>query len=178
MSSFTLRGVLALTNHSSAVRLSNPGQPRAGAWRNWAFCSLAVAAVWSLAGCGVSEPPGPKQLPIVPATGVVTYNGAPLANATISCQHADGEAAASGKSDSSGKFTLKSYGDKDGAPAGSYKVAVSVSAVQEVEPGVLAPEPPGGFKSPIPAKFGNIAESGLTLEIPAAGSTDLKIDLK
>jgi hypothetical protein len=53
-----------------------------------------------------------------------------------------------------------------------------VSAVQEIEPGVMAPEPPGGFKSPIPAKFGNVAESGLTLEVPAAGSTDLKLDLR
>jgi hypothetical protein len=145
---------------------------------NWVLGALTLVSAASLVGCGGSEPPGPKQLPTVPAAGTVTYNGQPLANATISCQHSDGEAAASGKSDASGKFTLKSYGDKDGAPVGSYKVSVSVSAVQEIEPGVMAPEPPGGFKSPIPAKFGNVAESGLTLEVPAAGSTDLKLDLR
>ena len=145
---------------------------------SWSSSVLALVAAWSLVGCGPSEPAGPKQLPTVPAAGTVTYKGQPLANATISCQSVSGEAAASGKSDASGKFTLKSYGDKDGAPAGSYKVSVSVSAVQEIEPGVLAPEPPGGFKSPIPAKFGNVAESGLTLEVPAAGSTDLKLDLQ
>jgi hypothetical protein len=156
---------------------------RSFVWRfprrsGWLAGACVMMAAWSLAGCGPSEPPGPKQLPTVPAAGTVTYNGQPLANATISCQSVDGEAAASGKSDASGKFALKSYGDKDGAPAGSYKVSVSVSAVQEIEPGVLAPEPPGGFKSPIPAKFGNVAESGLTLEVPAAGSTELKLDLR
>ncbi len=168
-----------MTSHPFNAR---PGRrsfhSRSTRWNHWVSCVLSLVAAASLVGCGGSEPPGPKQLPTVPAAGTVTYKGQPLANATVACQHLDGQVSASGKSDASGKFTLKSYGDKDGAPAGSYKVSVSVSAVQEIEPGVMAPEPPGGFKSPIPAKFGNVAESGLTLEVPAAGSTDLKLDLR
>lgn len=132
--------------------------------------------VLSLAGCG-GPPPGPQQLPVVPAAGTVLYRGNPIANADVAFQHSEGKVTATAKTGADGRFTLKSYGEKDGAPAGKYVVTVSVSGAQEIEPGVLAPEPPGGFKSPIPAKFGSTATSGLSQDIPAAGSTDLKVEL-
>ena len=134
--------------------------------------------VLTLAGCGDGGPTGPEELPTVPAGGIVTYQGNPVPNADVSFQHSEGKVTATAKTDADGKFVLKAYGEKEGAPAGSYKVTVSVSGAQEIEPGVLAPEPPGGFKSPIPAKYGSTATSGLTIEIPAGGSTDLKVDLK
>ncbi len=129
-------------------------------------------------GCGAEGPGGPERLPTVPAAGVVTYQGKPLANASVSFQHTSGVVTAGGKTDSDGRFTLSTYGENDGAPAGSYRVTVAVNAVQEIEPGVLAPEPPGGFKSPIPDKYANPDTSGLEVEIPAEGTTDLKIELR
>lgn len=140
---------------------------------------LSGLVLATLVGCGSSgPPPGPKKLDVVPAGGTVTYQGMPVANATVSFQHSEGSASASGKTDASGKFTLSTYGTNDGAPVGKYKVTVAVSAVQELEPGVLAPEPEGGFKSPIPERYGDPAQSGLEAEIPAGGKQDLAIDLQ
>lgn len=132
----------------------------------------------SLAGCGSGPPPGPEELPTVPAAGTVTYQGNPVANVDVAFQHSEGKVTATAKTGADGKFTLKSYGEKEGAPAGNYAVTVSVSGVQEIEPGVLAPAPPGGFKSPIPTKYGSSTTSGLTMEIPAEGSADLKVELQ
>jgi len=142
------------------------------------FALVASLLLVSLVGCGGGEPPGPEKLPLVPAGGTVTYQGNPLANADVAFQHSEGKVTPSGKTDAQGKFTLKSYGEESGAPAGSYTVTVSVSGSQEIEPGVLAPEPPGGFKSPIPAKYGSSTTSGLKVEVPAEGSTDLKVELQ
>ena len=138
---------------------------------------LSVLAL-PLLGCDSGPPPGPEKLPTVPAAGMVTYQGKPVANADVSFQHAEGKVTPTAKTDASGKFALKSYGEEEGAPAGSYKVTVAVSGVQEIEPGVLAPAPPGGFKSPIPEKYGSATTSELNVEVPAAGSTDLKVELK
>jgi hypothetical protein len=139
---------------------------------------LSVGFVFTSTGCTDSGPPGPKQLPVFPSGGKVTYQGNPLPNADVSFQHKEGSATATAKTDAQGSFTLSTYGDKDGAPAGAYRVTVAVSAVQEIEPGVLAPEPPGGFKSPIPAQYGNPETSGLTADIPEGGKQDLVIELK
>lgn len=141
------------------------------------FAVVLSSLVFSLAGCTGSGPAGPEQLPTVPAAGTVVYQGNLIANADVSFQHSEGKVTATGKTGPDGRFVLKSYGEKEGAPAGKYLVTVSVSGAQEIEPGVLAPEPPGGFKSPIPTKYGSTATSGLSVEIPAAGSTDLKVEL-
>lgn len=144
---------------------------------NLALAGLAgCAALWAV-GCGSAGPPGPEKLPVVPAGGKVMFQGKPLPNASVSFQHAEGKVAPSGKTDAQGNFKLTTYGSEDGAPAGNYKVTVAVSAVQEIEPGVLAPEPEGGFKSPIPEKYGNPATSGLTAEVPAGGKSDIEISL-
>jgi hypothetical protein len=139
---------------------------------------LAGSLAFTTVGCGGSSgPPGPEILPVVPAGGKVLHQGKPLANASVSFQHVEGKVAASGKTDAEGNFKLSTYGTDDGAPAGNYKVTVAVSAIQEIEPGVLAPEPEGGFKSPIPAKYGNPDTSGLTVEVPAGGKSDIEISL-
>ncbi len=131
---------------------------------------------WSV-GCS-DAPPGPEKLPTVPASGVVTYQGQPLPDASVSFQHVDGMVTANGKTDNEGRFTLSTYEAEDGAPVGSYRITVSASAVQEIEPGVLAPEPPGGFESPIPGKYANPTTSGLEATIPEGGKTDLTLDLQ
>jgi len=110
-------------------------------------------------------------------SGIVTFQGTPLPNATVSFQHSEGKASSTGKTDAAGAFTLSTYGTNDGAPAGNYSVTVAVSAMQEIEPGVLAPEPEGGFKSPIPPQYANPTTSGLKVEVPAGGKADVKLEL-
>ncbi|MFO0820678.1 MAG: carboxypeptidase-like regulatory domain-containing protein [Pirellulales bacterium] len=141
-----------------------------------ALLSVCVAA--ALVGCGPSGPPEPEKLPVVPAAGVVTYQGKPVADASVAFQHTGGKVSATGKTDAEGKFKLSTYGKDDGAPAGGYRVTVAVSGVKEIEPGVLAPVPEGGFQSPIPLKYANPVETDLNVEVPAAGNNDIKIELK
>ena len=139
---------------------------------------LCIVVMAVAVGCGSDGPPAPEKLPVVPASGVVIYQGKPVAEASVAFQHTEGKVSATGKTDANGKFKLSTYGKDDGAPAGGYRVTVAVSGVKEIEPGVLAPVPEGGFQSPIPLKYANPVETDLNVEIPAAGSSDLKLELK
>lgn len=138
---------------------------------------FSACVVIASLGCTPAGPPSPEKLPVVSAGGTVTYQGKPVADASVSFQHSEGKVSATGKTDAQGKFKLSTYGADDGAPAGKYRVTVAVSGVKEIEPGVLAPIPEGGVQSPIPPKYSNPTESGLDVEVPAAGSSDLKVDL-
>lgn len=82
--------------------------------------------------CGCEKAP-PKIVPdkAVPVTGTITLEGQPLANARVTfypTESAQGDGAASGFTDSAGKYELRSlFGDQlvTGAAPGRYKVAVS-----------------------------------------------------
>ncbi|QDU19154.1 carboxypeptidase-like regulatory domain-containing protein [Urbifossiella limnaea] len=137
----------------------------------------AVAALVVVAGCG-KQPGEVEKLPTQPARGFVKYKGAPVKDASVSFQSLDGKVAANGKTDGVGSFTLSTYGQADGLPAGKYKVVVAVSAAKEIEPGVLAPEPEGGFKSPIPAKYANPSTTDILVEVKPGDSSEILIDLK
>lgn len=145
------------------------------------YTSFVLAALLSLVvltGCSESAPAGPEQLKTVPAGGIVTYRNSPIGNASVSLQRVDGKATASGKTTADGKFVLSTYGENDGAPAGEYVAIVSVSGAQEIEPGVLAPEPPGGFVSPIPLQYGDPTTSGLRITIPEGGDQNIALSLQ
>jgi len=143
---------------------------------------LAIALIAVAPGCG--RPPGPSfdgmpRLPTVPVAGSVRYRNQPVADASLAMQSLDGTIAARGRTDAAGRFdTLSTYGTADGVPPGRYRVMVAVSGVREIEPGVLAPEPPGGFVSPIPKKYATLDSTDLEVDVGATGETDLLIDLK
>jgi hypothetical protein len=146
---------------------------------------LALSLAFAL-GCGGGGGGGAgntkplEQTKTVPARGIVTYKGKPLDNAAVTFMPLDDgkTVPARGKTDSVGSFVLSTYGDKDGAPVGKYKVLVSVNTAVEVEPGVLAPEPEGGFKSPIPVKYNNVKTTDILVEVKDGDPNDFKIDLK
>lgn len=86
------------------------------------FYSRVVLAVCGLlavvcAGCGGS---GPKLFPV---SGTVTYDGKPLAGASILFIPQGGRPSI-GTTDASGKYTISTIG-KPGAPAGLYGVTIS-----------------------------------------------------
>ena len=83
-----------------------------------------------------------------------------------------------GISDKDGKFSIATYGKDDGAPAGKYKVTAAKNMTKEISPGVLAPPPPGGFKSDIPTKYESVNTTDISVEIKAGEKNWLKIDLK
>jgi hypothetical protein len=145
------------------------------------FLILVLAA---LVGCGGGGGGGNhtplEQKKTVPARGIVTYKGKPLDNASVTFMPLEeGKTiSARGSTDGVGSFVLSTYGKDDGAPVGKYKVLVSVSFTVEVEPGVLAPEPEGGFKSPIPLKYANPKTTDILMEVKEGDPNDFKIELK
>ena len=84
--------------------------------------SLLVLAstIGVLAGCGSGEP----TMNLVPVTGTVTLNGEPLEEANVRFFDVNGKnQAASGKTDSDGKYNL-GFSTYKGAMAGQYKVVI------------------------------------------------------
>lgn len=140
-----------------------------------------VALVFGLAvgptGCSSGDARDGRQ-PVVPAGGVVRYKNKPVANADVTFQSLDGTVSASGSTDVAGAFKLTTYEDGDGAPAGKYRVLVAVGNAGEVEDGVLAPEPDGGFRSPIPEKYATVETSDILREVTTGGKNEFTIDLK
>ena len=143
------------------------------------FLPLTLIVVITAAlGCGSDVPKGPEKISTTPVDGVVTLNGKPAAEVSISLHHSEGKVAPRGISDKDGKFSIATYGKDDGAPAGKYKVTAAKNMTKEISPGVLAPPPPGGFKSDIPTKYESVNTTDISVEIKAGEKNSLKIDLK
>ncbi len=136
------------------------------------LCGLLAIMV----GCG----PDLSHLPAtVPARGVVTLDGTPVENATITFIADSGTYHATAVSDSSGGFTLKAFPEKDGAVPGSYKVEVNKAVVEGGGDAGTDGEIKGlTVKFGVPQKYATIGTSGLTTTIPEGGKTDIKIELK
>lgn len=142
------------------------------------------------AALAISGPPGCGRAPAarsiampqqetVKVSGVVRHRDMPVANASLALRSADGVILARGRTAGDGRFaSLSTSGTDDGVPPGRYRVMVAVSGTEEIAPGVLAPEPPGGFVSPIPQKYASLDSSDLEVHIGAEGATDLVIELK
>lgn len=140
---------------------------------------LLVLGIMGLVGCSKApQKDGMPVAPTVPVTGIVRYQNKSVGDASITLQSLDGKIFSRGKSDAAGVFNLSTYGTQDGTPPGKYKVMVAVSTVKEIAPGVLAPEPEGGFKSPIPTKYANLATTDIIVDIKEQGKNELLIDLK
>lgn len=144
--------------------------------------TVASFAIGVLVGCGGYSQQAHLEK-VVPAAGVLTFQGKPLEHYQVVCRPTDGRRTAIGVTDASGRFTLGTNKPGDGAPAGNHKVAVVwVGPPIQSQPGQeTIIDDPSKLPKPkfiVPAKYGNPETSGLTLEVPAKGASELKIDLK
>jgi hypothetical protein len=155
-----------------------------------ASCSALLAIVLATAGCG-----GGVDFKTVPAGGVVTLDGKPLEGAGVIFMSKEGSKIAEGKTDASGKFSLKTVVGKimvDGAVVGVHKVGVSKTD----SAGGAAPEKKEG-ESPqemvnrmagmavdtskvkekfiVAKKYNSPETSQLTATVAEGGSTDIEI---
>lgn len=126
-------------------------------WENCLFCVLSPLVAIAV-GCGT---PAPRELPTVPASGKVTYNGSPIDKGTLTFVPAGpkdgrGEQAAI----SAGTYQTK---DGRGLVVGSYLVIVEVAKVDvaELEKDGEKVEPPLA----IPGKFTDPRTTDLTLKV-------------
>lgn len=152
------------------------------------FSPMVCLALVLLVGCGGGGTDKFKQArqKTTKASGTVVYRGQPLADAIVVCFPTTAgptAVAASAYTDSYGNFSLQAYPPDKGAVPGDYQVTIQKDAPQEA--GTAAPAgaaahdapPPPPPKPLIPAKYGKIETSGLTLKVPDAGVTDIKFEL-
>ena len=119
-------------------------------------------------------------------------DGAPLEGATVNFLSDESSITASGKTDASGNFTLKTYigsSTVDGAVVGSHSVAVVKTESDGPEMGdpkemmaqmTTNPAITSEFKSKnlVPKKYGNPTMSGLKVTVPEGGKNDVTLELK
>lgn len=129
---------------------------------------VVVMVMLAAVGCGKAAPK------LHPATGTVTLDGKPLADATVSFVPASG-APSDGKTDDSGKYTIMTSG-RPGLPAGACKVTVSKFTSAGEMP-AMAPSPDDMRKmyekkkkgdvekGEVPAKYGRADTSGLSADV-------------
>ncbi len=128
------------------------------------FACVLAPALLGL-GCG-----GAGDVAAVPVSGTITYKGKPIAKGTLQLLPEVGKGASGEIVD--GKFTLSTYGDRDGAIPGKHKVGV-VSATE-----VKTKDNDVGLKYDIPQGFASPDGSGLEVTIPKGGLKDLSITLE
>jgi hypothetical protein len=134
-------------------------------WDRRTRLALALVLSGAMVSCRSSE------YATVPASGTVTYKGKPLEKGQIQLlPELEGPAAVG--SIENGKFVLGTNEEGNGALPGKYRVTVfSYKEVQSRYGGTST-------QSVIPNKYADPEKSGLVMEIPAKGNTDIKIDLK
>jgi len=136
-----------------------------------------MLALCTALGCNSSGRNLPKT---VPAQGVVTLDGKPVDGAQVVLVPAgQGTTGASAVTNSSGRFSLRAYDEKDGAIPGEYKVQVSKTIQVNVTgaKGSLDGGDPVRFEYAVPAKYTGFKTSGLTVTIPDTGNRDINLTL-
>ncbi|MDB5338542.1 MAG: hypothetical protein JWN70_4161 [Planctomycetaceae bacterium] len=119
-----------------------------------------------LTGCQGADEAKP-----VPAAGVITLNGEPLAGAYVLFIPETGPKA-SATTDKDGGFDLTTVKDKDGVVPGPCRIAVEKrEPIDQKNPYVIP-------KSLIPEKYASVKDSGLTETVGESGENFFSIDLK
>ncbi|HVA51244.1 MAG TPA: carboxypeptidase-like regulatory domain-containing protein [Pirellulales bacterium] len=85
------------------------------------FRAVAIVSLGSLLTLGCSSQKGPATAKV---SGVVTYKGAPVEGATVVFAPPGGGRPGTAVTDAQGHYELSTFGDKDGAIPGDYKVTV------------------------------------------------------
>ena len=134
--------------------------------------ACAVLSVAFVSGCNS----GADLPPTVPAEGIVTLDGVPVVDATITFIADVGTYNASAVTNKEGKFAMKAFEEKSGAVAGSYKVAINKTIVESRDG--KQGESDVNLKQGLPMKYSNFLTSGITITLGAAGAKDLKYELK
>jgi hypothetical protein len=122
---------------------------------------VLVLAAAALGGCGQAAG---TPLSTVPVKGKVTYKAQPLTQGTIRFEPDGRGREASGQIQPDGTYILGTHKDGDGAPPGSYRVAIT---------GAIG----AGAKTKIPAKYDGFSSSHLEAEV-SAEKPEYPFDLK
>jgi hypothetical protein len=135
--------------------------------------AVFVAVCVALVGCNARPAGRPLTAPV---TGVVRFDGEPVAGATVSFQAEAGGRSASGITDSLGRYQLSTFARGDGAVPGSYKVIVlKYATAPESSGGQGAYVTPQGPEAPpkhlLPEKYSAVKTSGLEATVSSGPNT-------
>lgn len=151
-----------------------------------------LAGVLLLAGCSGGDDQWTRDLPkTVTGAGVVLLDGEPVEGAVVVLAPvAPGKHPAQALTRSGGEFSLNAFPSKEGAVPGSYQVAVTKNVEsgggkrkdpsfygEDAEHAAALPEATE-FKNVLPEKYAVPGMSGLVVNIPPEGTSDLRIELK
>jgi hypothetical protein len=126
-------------------------------------CWVAALLSVSLAACSGCGSKGTDAT--LKVTGTVTYNGAPVADASVTFTPEKGRPA-TGITDAAGKFTLTTFSKDDGAVPGRHKVTIAPNASKiEPMPGTPEAATAAAGKPPFPRRYSKLEESGLSAEV-------------
>jgi hypothetical protein len=120
---------------------------------------------------------GPKLPPTVPAEGIVTLDGTPVADVTVVFIAEQGNYNGTGVTNKEGKFAMKAFDSKNGVVVGSYKVELSKTVVETKGEGGGG-ESEVNIKYGLPQKYSTFTTSGLSIKIEEGGKKDITFDLK
>ena len=126
-----------------------------------------------VAGCGQNRFPG-----IVPAEGVVLFNGVPLEGANLIFypeEIRDDHVVVVSQTDQNGRFVLRTHGEANGAFPGNYRVVVTQSRFV----GYINNNPENGreYTLATPVRFSQQRTTDLVVTIPPGGDRNIAIDL-
>lgn len=115
--------------------------------------------------------------PVYPATGVVEYQGKPVAGAAVTFLSGKDDGSdpnaqvAYGHTDSAGRFRLRRYREYEGAVAGEYRV--TVVKIEYVDTTPENPDPGRDYppieRSVLPARYRDASSSGLEATVKPEG---------
>jgi hypothetical protein len=128
----------------------------------------------AMSGCSERSGPPADAPKMAPVTGTVTYKGQPAINCTVTFHPQGPGNPARGEVKESGRFTLSTYEQFDGAAIGHHVVTVEFVPVGTL-PGQEAETANGG--APVPKKYSSPDTSPLLVEVKE-GSNNLELKLE
>ena len=154
---------------------------------------VAALTVSQLVGCSGSD--DGNRRPTAPTSGVVKYKGQPVEGATVTFTTVQDPISAFGITDASGKFSLFTYEEGDGAVIGEHDVTITKTdgVTPKAEPPSTGNQdplnletynpPPFGYTPPptvkhlIPEKYSIAGKSGLKATVKEEGPNEVTFDL-
>lgn len=141
--------------------------PRPSTWESYSSQLCLIVLVFSATCVGCSR----TGSPVAKVKGRVLLDGKPMSMGSVVTLPTAGRGAKA-FIQHDGSFQLGTYAAADGALIGTHKAAV----VAYEQPAHAGPES-GNGKLLVPKKYINPESSGLTIEVPTGGITDVVLEL-
>ncbi len=144
-------------------------------------CAAAFAAMLAVALPSCGGPSG--EVTVYPVKGRVVYKGKPLSEALVVLHPVEpikenAPPLPSGRTDEQGNFQLRTYFGTDGAPAGSYRVAISMAKPFQENTTLSTKYVKPAEQVKLDTRYNDPAGSGLKVEIKPGENQIPALELK